>query len=92
MQIMIPEFRFMYSTPDGNLEILDSTGLQNTVPVTRDESLSSEVNHITYINYMESIKTFLLEHLKEFHDLVLEKSQATVETRSIDLVAEKRGA
>lgn len=92
MQIMIPEFRFMYSTPDGNPRILDSTGLQNTVPVTRDESPSSKVNHITYINYMESIRTFLLEHLKEFHDLVLEKSQATVETRSIDLVAEKRGA
>ncbi len=92
MQIMIPEFRFMYSTPDGNLEILDSTGLKNTVPVTRDESLSSEVNHITYINYMESIRTFLLEHLKEFHGLVLEKSQTTAEIRSIDLVAEKRGA
>ncbi len=92
MQNLIPEFRFMYSTPDGNSRILDSIELQNTVPITRDESLSSEVNQITYKNYMESIRNFLLEHLEKFHDLVLERSQGAVETRSIDLVAEKRGA
>ena len=56
MQNLIPEFRFMYSTPDGNSRILNSIELQNTVPITRDESLSSEVNQITYKNYMESIR------------------------------------
>ncbi len=92
MRTMMPKFRFLYSTPDGNPKILDSKGLESNIPITRDESLSSDPKRITYRNYMESIQTFLLENLNEFHDLVLQDSRATEEIKSIDLVAEKRGA
>ncbi len=92
MPIMIPEFRFMYSTPDGRPRILDSAKLQKTVPMARDEFCSQEGPSISYVKYMEAIKAFILENLSELHLLISEKVGDKQKIKSIDLVAEKRGA
>lgn len=87
-----PRFRFMNYAPNGNPGVMDSRDLLRPIVLSRDEFCSSDSHPITYLRYMEAIKTFVLENLEGLYYMVSQKAGYNASIKLIDLVAEKRGA
>ncbi|MGC8603893.1 MAG: hypothetical protein ACP5VS_09415 [Desulfomonilaceae bacterium] len=71
---------------------MDSETLKYTMNLNKDEACPSNQFPITYLQYMRAIQAFIEENLIKLYDLVLLKSPNDAAIKSIDLVAEKRGA
>lgn len=82
----------MISKANSQPIVLDAEDLNIAVPIDRDLSIPG-YGSVTYRSYLKAIEVFILENLEGLEEVVRQKfPDSNGEIRSIDLVAEKRGA
>ncbi|MGC8658374.1 MAG: hypothetical protein ACP5U1_04810 [Desulfomonilaceae bacterium] len=92
MSVNEPRFRFVNQSHNRCTEVMNFSDLLSPMVLSRDESQSPNSNPVTFGQYMEAIKAFVLENLDGLCEIVSQRSGSHASIKLIDLVAEKRGA